>query len=219
MLKKSIALISFMVFSLFSGLSHSASAVVCTDYLSVSPTYHQIVSKSQGNITPQVTSNTSWSATSSAPWAVATTGVFSFTVDYEANLGTASRTAIITLSTSCATKTYTLEQQGYNPISAVCNIGSFTATPSEINRGDKSELSWTTTDCTNAVIYGPLISGSLVNLNSGSSPMTIYPPLSNMISDTYTLFASGSGSWDVSYVTVTPKPNPVRVIKPIYKPF
>jgi hypothetical protein len=84
---------------------------VCNDSVKVSPAT-STVTQPVGSVTPQVTSNTSWSATSNDSWITVTTGVNSFTANYSANTGLFSRTGTVTLSSTCATDTYTLTQAG-----------------------------------------------------------------------------------------------------------
>ena len=83
---------------------------------------------------------------------------------------------------------------GTTVVDQACTISSFTASPTSINSGSSSNLSWITNHCVSGSIVGI---SSVNNISSGS--YTVYPNTTT----TYTLQASGSnGQSDTATVQV-----------------
>ena len=95
--------------------------------------------------------------------------------------------------TSGAAQTRTVTVNVNQPIVSNCSIGSFTANPTTIDKGDSSLLSWNTSNCTNVTIYPTL--GTV----SASGTQGVYP----LTSTAYALTAySANGSSQTRTVTV-----------------
>jgi hypothetical protein len=194
-------------------INQNGVTTTCADFMSVSPQSDNVTS-STGTITPIVTSNKSWTATSSDKWVKINPGVFYFDVDYEANTSLFSRNATVTLTQfGCATPViYSLTQAGKNVIfPPQCTIKSFTASPSCSASSSTATLSWDTADCKSASINGGSFSKSPVSLPKGSQ--------TDSISSTtkYTLSADDGTNFESKDITVTI--GSCGSIKPKYSPF
>lgn len=112
------------------------------------------------------------------------------------NIGSISGQNTCPLSNSfCHQGTVVLHYKVGSTTNTTCVINSFTANPTSVGSGATSQLTWSTTGCTNITLSGP----GIFNGTVGTSGSTYTGALYNA-TNTYTLTASGTNSTSATVV-------------------